>query len=175
MIQLVFAHSGLNFGSNDGMPWPHITEDFKNFKERTLNTSLIMGANTFASLPTKLPKRSHYVLVDHDRQYPITKDGFSPDIPICKGNLKSILSHSGGRSRKYSVIGGVKILEMALPYADVIYKTEIVISNNTIEATTKLSEKFLEDIEKLFVVESRKELCDRDGLYAYETKYVKRG
>lgn len=125
MIQLVFAHKLGAFGADDGMPWPHISQDFKNFKARTEGTALIMGAKTFASLPGKLKGRIHYVLTDRDRPGPVAKNGDIPDIPICEGNLKSILENAHKYDTKYSVIGGKALLEQALPFADKVFMTHI--------------------------------------------------
>ncbi|ADG60132.1 dihydrofolate reductase [Acinetobacter phage Acj9] len=128
MLQLVYAYGKQNgeFGAGDGLPWPHIREDFLNFRKRTLGTSLIMGSNTFASLPSKLLDRVHYVLTDRDRPGPMTKNGLCPDIPICEGNLASILENAHKYRTEYSVIGGIAMLEKALPYANRVVATEIV-------------------------------------------------
>ena len=49
-------------GNGLKIPW-YIPEDFKLFKERTLNSVIIMGQNTWDSLPFKpLPKRVNIVL-----------------------------------------------------------------------------------------------------------------
>ena len=38
-------------GKNGGLPWPNIKEDFKHFKEFTMGKTLIVGKNTFDTLP----------------------------------------------------------------------------------------------------------------------------
>jgi len=38
-------------GKNGGLPWPSIKEDFKWFKEFTMGNTLIVGKNTFDTLP----------------------------------------------------------------------------------------------------------------------------
>ena len=38
-------------GKNGGLPWPSIKEDFKWFKEFTTGKKLIVGKNTFDTLP----------------------------------------------------------------------------------------------------------------------------
>ena len=38
-------------GKNGGLPWPSIKEDFKWFKEFTMGKKLIVGKNTFDTLP----------------------------------------------------------------------------------------------------------------------------
>ena len=38
-------------GKNGGLPWPSIKEDFKWFKEFTMGNTIIVGKNTFDTLP----------------------------------------------------------------------------------------------------------------------------
>ena len=38
-------------GKNGGLPWPSIKEDFRWFKEFTTSKKLIVGKNTFDTLP----------------------------------------------------------------------------------------------------------------------------
>ena len=49
-------------GKNKGLPWPSIKEDFKWFKEFTMGKTLILGKNTFDTLP-KLKDRECMVIV----------------------------------------------------------------------------------------------------------------
>lgn len=127
MIQLVFAHSGTAFGAKDGMPWPHISQDFKNFKARTKGTVLVMGAKTFASLPCKLPGRQHVVFLNPERSAPCAKNGDQPDVWFNISAAKECLkTMAEDRDNMYSVIGGKEILELALPFADKVFKTCIV-------------------------------------------------
>ena len=44
-------------GLNNSLPW-HISEELRHFKALTLNKTLIMGSNTFKSLPNALDKRT---------------------------------------------------------------------------------------------------------------------
>lgn len=61
-INLIVAH-GKNgqIGLNNKLLW-HIPEDFKKFKELTSGHTIIMGRNTFESLPGMLPNRHHVVI-----------------------------------------------------------------------------------------------------------------
>ncbi|AAT27521.1 dihydrofolate reductase [[Mycoplasma] mobile] len=61
MIKLIVAIDPNNLiGSGTQMPW-HIKEEFKHFKETTLNHALLFGQNTFTNLPSKLANRISYV------------------------------------------------------------------------------------------------------------------
>jgi len=53
-------------GKNGGLPWPSIKEDFKHFKEFTMGNTLIVGKNTFDTLPL-LKNRECLVLVKEDK------------------------------------------------------------------------------------------------------------
>lgn len=48
-------------GNNDSLPWK-LRNDLKHFKNITIGSPLIMGSNTFNSLPGILPDREHLVL-----------------------------------------------------------------------------------------------------------------
>lgn len=49
-------------GNNGDIPW-YIPDDFKHFKETTLNSTIIMGSKTWDSLPKKpLPKRQNVIM-----------------------------------------------------------------------------------------------------------------
>ena len=54
---LASTPSGI-IGDNGKLPWPRLEGDLKRFKERTLGHVVIMGRNTFNSLPNgPLPER----------------------------------------------------------------------------------------------------------------------
>ena len=62
-IHLIWAQDkNGGIGKNGKLPW-HISEDLKNFKKLTLNSTILMGRNTWESLPLKpLPYRRNIVL-----------------------------------------------------------------------------------------------------------------
>lgn len=154
MIQLVFAHNGIAFGADGGMPWPHISQDFKNFKARTKDTVLIMGAKTFESLPGILPGRRHIVACNFSRSLPLTKAGDSADSYISIDQLGNVLSMYKEDGPDVSVIGGVGVLEEAIDYADQIVETQISAAN-TKEVTAVLTVPFISKVQNFGeVVES---------------------
>lgn len=168
MIQLVFAHNGYEFGAENGMPWQHISDDFKNFKKRTENTILVMGAKTFASLPCVLKNRTHLVVVDQNRLYPIAKNGDVAHFYISEKDFEQILQTHQTQPTIYSVIGGKNILEKALPYASKIVKTEIQLGfvppEKRIKCTQWLDYKFLNEIENMD--------CEENNVFAMFTEKV---
>lgn len=63
MINMIWAQreDGV-IGVNNAIPW-HVPEDFKHFKEKTSQSTVVMGRKTWESLPVKpLPNRRNIVL-----------------------------------------------------------------------------------------------------------------
>ncbi|QEG11085.1 putative dihydrofolate reductase [Klebsiella phage KMI12] len=147
MIQIVYAFAptktvdGKNenaFGLGDGLPWKHISQDMKNFANRTRDTILICGAKTFMSFPEPLPGRKTIVVQDMSRALATAKNGFFADAYVSELEFMEFLGgeHLAGhtsynstitfnRSEKYSVIGGAGIIQKAYPYADKVIQTII--------------------------------------------------
>lgn len=151
MIQLVFAYDKhYGFGKNDQFPWPHISQDLKNFKARTKDTILVMGAKTFASLPGKLPGRRHIVFCDFERSMPITKDGSIADEYLDIKLMSDYLRVWTKVDLMYSIIGGVHLLTMALPFASRVVYTQIDHINLDKEGTTQWLTESLKVAVKLF-------------------------
>lgn len=106
-LTIIVAVSENNvIGINNQMPW-HIPEDLKRFKELTLNCPVIMGENTFNSLPENfrpLPKRKNIVL-SYDMK---DRNG----IYIARSIEESIELTEG---RKSYIIGGEMVYKQFLP------------------------------------------------------------
>lgn len=154
MIQLIFATSDEgHFGAEKGMPWRHIPQDFKNFKARTENTTLIMGAKTFKSLPSKLVGRQHIVVCDPTRIDTIAaKNGDEPDQLISINEFESILKNRAMPFCNWdeswvSVIGGADLLKRALPFADRVIMTSIEDDYDHKTVTQHLNDSFLFELE----------------------------
>ena len=59
---IVATSSGGGIGYQNRMPWPFLIEDMKWFKSLTTNNVVIMGSNTWFSLPKKLPNRVNMII-----------------------------------------------------------------------------------------------------------------
>ncbi|MCK9329220.1 MAG: dihydrofolate reductase [Candidatus Cloacimonetes bacterium] len=97
-----------------------ISADLKNFKRLTLNSTVIMGRNTFDSLPGKkaLPKRINIVL-SRDKNLHI------PNVIICNTIQEALHKISDSDQDKVFVIGGETIYKHFLPYCEKAYITKI--------------------------------------------------
>lgn len=99
-------------GVNNNIPW-HIPEDFQHFKKLTLGKTVIMGSNTWKSLPVRpLPKRENIVLTSQMK-------GIEGIKTI--NSIEDIIKLS--KTQEIWVIGGASLYNNLLPYADYIYKT----------------------------------------------------
>lgn len=102
-------------GKDNQLIW-HLKEDLKFFKEQTINKPIVMGINTFNSLPGMLPKRKHIVLTSKN----IT---LNDEITLCH-SIEEVLE----LSKKYNelmIIGGASIYKQFLKYANKLILTEI--------------------------------------------------
>ena len=110
-----------------------------------------MGVNTFNSLPSKLPGRKHIVVRDPNRTDTIAaKNGDEADQLISINGFDRMMNnHSSSDNSLISVIGGAKLLEAALPYADLVSMTMINYPLDK-EVTTWLSRTFLGNVDKMF-------------------------
>ena len=103
MIRAILALDDNNgLGKDNKLPWPSNLEDLNWFKNITENTTVVMGSNTWDSLPYKPLKNRHNIVVSNRRP-------FSKDVEIVRPDiLKSRLSIIKG---DIWIIGGAFLLE----------------------------------------------------------------
>lgn len=117
MIAVFATGPNFEFGNENKLPWISCREDLQRFKELTLNKVILMGADTFRSLPALLPNRIHVVL---------TRDS----LIHCKNGERPHYIHSGDFKRcieeikqnvgdDIAVIGGPAIIGQAVEYGEV--------------------------------------------------------
>lgn len=108
-------------GINNTIPW-HSVADFKHFKEETTGKIVVMGFNTWKSLPHKpLPGRLNIVLLsrDYTEREPVDYD------PRVLFMLEENLVHIIHSNPDCVIIGGARIYDMALPHIDTIVLSTI--------------------------------------------------
>lgn len=93
-------------GFKGGLPWPKNSADLKWFKEVTMGKTLIVGYNTFETLPP-LPGRTIRVLKRDYEPVHVIVDLISADV------------------EEAVVIGGAKTYRTWLPYVDRFYISRI--------------------------------------------------
>lgn len=113
-------------GVNGTLPW-NLPKDLKRFKERTIGSAVIMGRNTWESLPKKpLPQRLNIVVSNRLSQE--TKN--SGDDKLNKGyavvpSLEDALEISTKALLHPIIIGGKRLWEESLPIVQTMYLTKV--------------------------------------------------
>lgn len=102
-------------GKDNNLLW-HIPEDLRFFKEQTLNKNIIMGTNTYYSLPKRLPNRKHIVITHQNR--------FLTDVLILH-SIDDLLNYCQESKNEFYVIGGAKIYAQLIEYVSKMYLTQI--------------------------------------------------
>ncbi|QHJ78849.1 MAG: hypothetical protein [Caudoviricetes sp.] len=117
MIAVFATGKFFEFGNDNRLPWVHCSKDLQRFKELTSNKVLLMGAETFRSLPSVLPNRIHVVL-SRDSQIHC-KDGGRPDY-IHSGDFKVCIDEiKVNCGNDIAVIGGPGIITQAVQYGEI--------------------------------------------------------
>ena len=147
-IHLIWAQDKNGGIGKDGkLPW-HISEDLKNFKSLTLNSTVIMGRKTWDSLPTKpLPNRKNIILSKTKKNGQITYQSFEECLQeIKKQNLGKIF-----------VIGGRSIYQLFFQYANYLHITNIKLVEKNINEFFPIN---INEIESKFRQKFEKKLSD---------------
>ena len=113
-------------GKENKIPW-YVPNDFKWFKEFTMGNTLIVGKNTFDTLPL-LKNRECLVLVKEDKimvtnpnQYLVNNNSMTGQLIT----MTDIESYSQFRKDYLIVAGGAKTYIKLLPYITEFYVTHV--------------------------------------------------
>ena len=106
----------LELGYNNDLVWK-IPEDLKFFRDNTIDKTIVMGLNTFNSLPKLLPNRKHIVLT--------RKDIKLDSSVIVMHSIEELLKYIDNNKEEVMIIGGAMIYNEMITYADKMILTEI--------------------------------------------------
>lgn len=133
-----------------------LPDDLKRFKALTTGHTVIMGRNTFLSLPKgALPNRRNIVLTSQEVSYSGTEVFHS-----LEGALASALP-----GEQVFIIGGASVYRAALPLADRLYLTQI--DHSFAEADT-----FFPEVDFSSWQEERRESHPADEKHDYPYAFV---
>lgn len=104
----------LELGRNNDLIW-RLPDDLKYFKSKTTGKTIVMGYNTFVSLPGILPNRRHLVLTEN-----IKIDGVD-----VFHTMEDLLEEIKSINEEVFIIGGASMYRQFLEYAKKMYLTEI--------------------------------------------------
>lgn len=119
-INLIVAVNRTNgIGFENKIPW-HLPEDLAYFKSVTMGFPVIMGRNTFDSLPAPLRGRKNIV---------VTSNPFIPNNPelvVVTGSYEEALAKAKEfTSEKVFIIGGISAYQAFWNVADELYLTRV--------------------------------------------------
>ena len=103
-------------GKDNDLIW-RIPDDLKFFRENTIGKTIVMGLNTFNSLPKLLPNRKHIVLTHKE----VTLDSEV----ILYHNFDELLNYIKTLDEEVMIIGGGMMYSQMIEYADRMLLTEI--------------------------------------------------
>ncbi|MCX7954719.1 MAG: dihydrofolate reductase [Bacteroidales bacterium] len=112
-------------GYKNNLLW-HIPEDLKYFKSLTINNTVIMGKNTWLSLPVKpLPNRENIIISTSLKNIPNV---------LVFSTFSDALKYCCKKNNECFFIGGEKIYKQAINFVDNIYLTRILKEANHADA-----------------------------------------
>ena len=121
MIKIIAAvGKNLELGKKGDLIW-QLPNDLKFFKEQTQGSTVVMGRNTFNSLPKKLPNRKHLVITDVDD---FNKDVDDVDVFYSFEDLFCEVNRQAIAADVY-IIGGGSVYKQFVPYAHELILTEV--------------------------------------------------
>jgi dihydrofolate reductase len=121
-IIAAIAENGV-IGDGNHIPW-RLPGDFAHFKRMTMGKPLIMGRKTFESIGRPLPGRTNIVVT--------RQEGYRPDGVIVAPSLEAALERAqevakADRANEVMIGGGAEIYRQALPFADRMYLTQVML------------------------------------------------
>jgi dihydrofolate reductase len=131
MIKAIFAcDDEWGIGKNNSLPWPHNSEDLKWFKRNTDGHAVVMGRNTWESLPKKpLPNRFNFVISSN----PIISDPMPQGVYGGQNPSRIIKEVIEARYLNIGdiwIIGGAQLFNSCIDIIDEIYISRIEGSYN---------------------------------------------
>jgi len=164
-IGLIVAVSGNDGGisKNGKLPWGWIKSDLQRFKRITENSAVIMGKNTWQSLPTKpLPNRLNIIITS--KKVESINENIIYVNSIQEAFEKSLLYN------KVYFIGGESIYHACLPLCNTVHYT-------IIKPTGPIEFDLLKNCDRFFAFHSKNEFylkdTEKDIVHNYDVTYYK--
>jgi dihydrofolate reductase len=143
-------------GKDNQLLW-HLSEDLKRFKRITSGNTIIMGRNTYLSLPKRpLPNRTNVVISD------IPEEHFEGAETV--GSIEESMKYCSAENECF-IIGGGSIYKQFMPMANKLYITKV---HREFEADTFFPE--INDEDWLLMEESEIQIDENNSLqYSFLT------
>lgn len=144
-------------GKNNDLIW-RLKGDLRFFREQTTNHKIVMGYNTFESLPRLLPKREHVIL---------THKNIEIDGAKVFNSFEDLNNYLSILDEDVYIIGGASIYKLFIDIADELILTEIDAECLDADVYFPVFDR------KDSYVEMIKE-CEEDGIKYRHVKYIKK-
>ena len=118
LAMIACVGKNLELGRNNDLIW-HLKSDLKYFKEVTLGHTVIMGKNTFKSLPGVLKDRHNIVLTFEGDNEELDKD-----VEVLH-SIDEFINKYKDKDEDVFVIGGASIYKQFIDLCDTLYLTEV--------------------------------------------------
>ncbi len=158
LSHIVAVSENQAIGVKNGLPW-NVPEDLKFFKQKTLNSILLMGRKTFDSIGRPLPKRTTIVISRSSKPDNYPQDLYwvsSIEAALEKANLLA----KEKNKQEIFIAGGGEIYKQSMSLINKIYLTKIHIS---VDADAY----YPEVPEKDFKIVSKKSSSDDKHSYTF--------
>jgi len=149
-------------GKDQKMPW-HLPNDLQFFKNKTLNSNIVMGRKTYEGLNKQpLPNRQNIVLTSDSSYSPEHND------VIVLHSVEDVLEYAKSSNKKTNIIGGATVYKEFQPYIDEIYVTKI---DHAFEGDTYFPEW---DFENYQLIDVEDGIVDEKNLYPHKFYHYKK-
>jgi dihydrofolate reductase len=118
LIAAVARNGVIGRSDTNGLPWPPYREDMDHFKAVTMGHAVVMGRNTWESIPERfrpLPGRENIIV--STTLDPTAKEYEAVSVYPSLDDALDDAIHFGGYEKLY-IIGGARLYAEALPIAD---------------------------------------------------------
>ena len=132
VVLIAAIGENLELGKKNQLIW-HLKDDLKFFKEKTMGHDIIMGYQTFCSLPKLLPGRKHIVLTHRNINFP-------EGVIVCH-SLDEVKAYIKSQKKDCYIIGGASVYNEFINYSDKMILTEI-------DAEDKLADAYFPTFNK---------------------------
>ncbi len=161
MNTIVSVDNNWGIGYNGDLLF-HVSEDMRYFKSMTIGKVVIMGENTFYSLPNQKPLKDRVNIVLSD------KTGlYIDDVTVCNSLNELLKDIEKYNTDEVFVVGGQAIYELMLPYCKFAYVTQFYAEKTADKHFPNLAES------KEWQLNSRSEPLENNGLIFTFDKYEK--
>jgi len=120
IIVAAVADNGI-IGANNAIPWT-LPSDLKHFRSITIGRPIIMGRKTFESIGRPLPGRTNIVITRNPR---FMAPGIVPALSFAEALEVASADADSRDVSEIAIIGGGRVYEHALDFADRLFITEV--------------------------------------------------